>query len=61
MLTPEVKKALTSDPLFVGKKDVVLFGLETHVCVLQTALDLLAQGEYNVHVATDAVSSGVRR
>jgi isochorismate hydrolase len=35
---------------------VVLGGIETHVCVMQTALDLLAN-EYQVHVARDAVSS----
>jgi nicotinamidase-related amidase len=37
-------------------KNVVLCGLETHVCVLKTALDLLNRG-YNVYVACDAVSS----
>jgi len=39
-----------------GIKQVVLCGIETHVCVQQTALDLLASG-YQVHVAQDAVSS----
>jgi nicotinamidase-related amidase len=37
-------------------KQVVLAGIETHVCVLQTALDLLAQN-FQVHVVRDAVSS----
>lgn len=37
-------------------RQVVLAGIETHVCVLQTALDLLANN-YQVHVARDAVSS----
>jgi nicotinamidase-related amidase len=35
---------------------VVLAGLETHVCVAQTALDLLARG-LGVFVAVDAVTS----
>ncbi len=37
-------------------KTVVLFGIETHICVLQTALDLIDHG-YRVHLVTDAVSS----
>lgn len=39
-----------------GVKNVVLCGMETHVCVLQTALDLLNAG-FGVHVAADAVCS----
>ncbi len=35
---------------------MLLCGVETHVCVSQTAHDLLAAG-YQVHVAADAVSS----
>lgn len=38
------------------KKTVILFGIETHVCVLQTAIDLKANG-YNVFVVADCVSS----
>jgi nicotinamidase-related amidase len=38
------------------RPQVVLAGIETHVCVLQTALDLLAGG-YQVFVAVDAVGS----
>jgi nicotinamidase-related amidase len=39
-----------------GAKQVVLCGLETHICVNQTAHDLLANG-FEVHVLTDAVGS----
>jgi nicotinamidase-related amidase len=38
-----------------GRSTVVLCGIETHVCVLQTALDLLAAG-LKVAVAADAVA-----
>lgn len=40
----------------VDRKQVLLIGMETHVCVLQTAIDMLAQG-YNVVVVEDAVGS----
>ena len=39
-----------------GRKQVILCGIETHVCVYQTALQLLATG-HEVTVVTDAVSS----
>lgn len=37
-------------------KQVLLCGLETHICVSQTAHDLLAAG-FDVHLLTDCVSS----
>ncbi len=37
-------------------EDVVIFGIESHICVLNTALDALKKG-YRVHVVADAVSS----
>jgi nicotinamidase-related amidase len=40
----------------LNKKYILLCGIETHVCVLQTALDLLEEGFVPVLVA-DAVSS----
>ena len=39
-----------------GTRQVILVGIEAHVCVLLSALDLLAEG-YGVHVAADAVTS----
>lgn len=38
------------------RQQVVLCGIETHICVSQTALELQALG-YQPHVAVDAVSS----
>ena len=51
-----------AEPSFVsalektGKKTVVLCGVEAHVCVLQSALDMQEAG-YEVFVAVNAVSS----
>ncbi len=39
-----------------GRNQVILAGLEAHVCVLQTALELLHNG-YQVYVVEDAVCS----
>ena len=38
------------------KPQIVLLGMETHICVLQTALDLLARGK-QVFIVEDAVIS----
>lgn len=40
----------------LNKKQAIISGIETHVCVLQTALDLLSSG-VDVYVVVDAVSS----
>lgn len=50
--TDEVKAALKN----LGKKKVLVTGMETHVCVFQTVRDLLHDG-YEVFVAKDAVAS----
>lgn len=39
-----------------GRNTLLICGMETHICVMQTALGALNQG-LNVHVAADAVSS----
>jgi nicotinamidase-related amidase len=40
-----------------GRDQLILCGVETHVCVMQTALDLVQNPDAVVHVAEDAVSS----
>lgn len=40
----------------MGRGQVIVAGIETHVCVGQTALDLIAEG-YEVFVVADAVGS----
>ena len=39
-----------------GRRTVMLIGMETHVCVLQTCIDLLREG-YFVHTVSDAICS----
>jgi nicotinamidase-related amidase len=39
-----------------GKKQVIVTGMETHVCVFQTVRDLVQAG-YEVHLCADAVAS----
>ena len=40
----------------LSRRHIVLTGIECHVCVYQTALDLISNG-YTVHLVIDAVSS----
>lgn len=59
---PKMSFSCWGEPRFVERLkemervQVFLAGIETHVCILQTASDLLAQG-YDVSVVADAVSS----
>jgi len=41
---------------FAGRDQIIVAGIETHICVLQTVSDLINQ-EYQVFVAADACSS----
>ncbi|OQS05937.1 peptidase [Thraustotheca clavata] len=52
MLTDDVQAELSK----INATSVVLCGIESHVCVLQTCLDLIEKG-YDVHIPVDAVSS----
>jgi nicotinamidase-related amidase len=52
MHTPEVAKSLHERAI----QSVVIVGIEAHVCVLQTCLDLLAHN-VQVHIVADGVSS----
>lgn len=40
----------------LGKKNILVFGMETHICVLQTVIDLLA-ADFNVVLIADCASS----
>lgn len=39
-----------------GKKQILLCGIEAHICILQTALELIENG-FEVFIAADAISS----
>lgn len=58
----KVSFSCPNDPSFrtrladTGRRQVVLAGMETHICITQTALALLAEGR-DVHVVADATCS----
>lgn len=58
MLVPEVQKALKdiAKESKEAKLECVVVGIESHICVTQTTLDLLREG-HKVYVLADGVSS----
>ncbi|KAL0809712.1 hypothetical protein ABMA28_011221 [Loxostege sticticalis] len=54
MYTPELQERLKKD--VPNLASVVLFGIEAHVCIEQTVIDLLSE-DLSVHVLADGVSS----
>ncbi|KAF2164671.1 hypothetical protein M409DRAFT_25065 [Zasmidium cellare ATCC 36951] len=54
MWTPEVQKAFKG--LGSEKRECIIVGIESHICVTQTTLDLLREG-HKVYVIADGVSS----
>ncbi|AFM04155.1 nicotinamidase-like amidase [Bernardetia litoralis DSM 6794] len=52
MQNPEIATAIEQS----GKRTIILAGVEAHICVLQTALDLCAEG-FDVALVLDAVGS----
>jgi len=54
MIIPEVKSILETRPVI---NSIVIFGIESYVCVLQTVLSLLPLQKYIPHIVVDGVSS----
>lgn len=52
MKDEEIKKAVIA----AGKKTVIVTGIESHICVLQTALSLITEG-FKVIITSDGVAS----
>ncbi len=44
----------------LGRAQIVLAGIEAHICILQTALDLVKAG-YTIHTPYDAIASRQKR
>lgn len=54
MVIPEVEDYLKK---LKGVDSIVLMGLESHICLEQTAMDLLSLEKFNVHVVADCALS----
>ena len=59
---PKVSFSCCGDNVFLrefkklGRKQVLISGIESHICVYQTAADLISAG-YEIYVVNDAISS----
>ncbi|KAL3439636.1 Isochorismatase-like protein [Aspergillus tetrazonus] len=56
MVTPEIDGLLPVPKKGEALMDAIIVGIETHICVTQTTLDLLERG-HRVYVLVDGVSS----
>lgn len=56
MIVPEILDHLKQ---LKEVENIVLMGLETHICLEQTAMDLLSMEKYTVHVIADCALSRV--
>lgn len=52
LTSPEIRVTLKASQ----RKQIILCGFESHICVYQSAMDLMAAG-YEVYILSDAVSS----
>lgn len=56
MGSEEFRKAVADS----GKKTILIFGIESHICMMQTALDMINEG-YKVYAVEDASASRTER
>lgn len=56
MITPEIEAKLPKTTAGETPLDAIIVGIETHICVTQTTLDMLERG-HRVYVIVDGVSS----
>lgn len=52
--------AIKKEMIHIDKKQVVLLGIEAHICIMQTAVDLMTHG-FEVFVPIDGISSSNKK